>query len=319
MGLNMKKLFLFLASSLLLASSLQAASHHKMVFLKQYDLDGDWELYREEFNFARQIRFKRTDENNDGFVSADEYLFEYQNKLDNQLANDRKGQIEQTTVRFKALDKNENGRMEWAEYTESGERAFNRYDSNQDRQIDENDDTPKRTWRQKSKNELTREQWEAQRNRQLGYAKRALRMPTTHNKEGMLTKYDTNQDKVITLQEHSDRRRIDFERTDEDSNGWVSEQEYLFEYQDRMDSQIEKTRAAAIKQTTVRFNALDKDGDGAMTFAEYQASGNRFFERFDTNADEVITMDEAAPKKYQSKANQTDKKGKKQSNKGDGY
>ena len=130
------KLFVLVAGFMLPSLAVDAASHRKMVFVNQYDLDGDWQLYLEEFDHARARRFKHTDENNDGVVNESEYVFEYQNRLDNQLNKDRKGQVQQTLVRFNALDKNDNEQMEWQEYEASGLRSFARYDVNKDGNID---------------------------------------------------------------------------------------------------------------------------------------------------------------------------------------
>ena len=281
--------------SVLGLSYAHAASHNKMVFLNQYDLDGNWELHSEEFNNARRKRFDITDEDNNQVVSEDEYVYEYQNKLDTQLKADRKGQIRQTLVRFKAMDKNENGQMEWQEYEASGLRSFARYDTNEDGQIDAQDEAP-RPYRQRNSEEtLSKAEKQERRERTLRFARSALRMPTTHNKEGMFSKYDSNEDGAVTTEEHTAARKATFALTDEDNNGWLSEDEYLNEYLARVDTQIVKTRKRALKQTYVRFKALDSDEDGQMTFEEYQASGRRMFARWDTDQNAIVTMDEAMP------------------------
>ena len=83
--------------------------------------------------------------------------------------------------------------------------------------------------------------------------------------------------------------------TDEDNNAWVSQDEYLFEYQNRMDKQIAKTRRAAIKQTNVRFGVLDKNKDGQITPEEYQLSGDRSFNRWDSDKNNIVSMSELLP------------------------
>jgi Ca2+-binding EF-hand superfamily protein len=289
------KLILMTACFLLPSLAVNAASHRKMVFVNQYDLDGDWMLFAGEFEHARKRRFNNTDENQDGVVNEAEYVFEYQNKLDTQLKKDRKGQVQQTIVRFNALDKNENDMMEWQEYEASGLRSFTRYDVNKDGNIDTQDLDPVNKWKGKGTAEMSKQQQEKQRDRQLASAKRSLSMPSTHNKKGMFIKYDNNQDGVITKAEHQLRRRADFDLTDEDNNGWLSQDEYLFEYQNRMDKQIAKTRTAAIKQTYVRFGVLDKDENGQMTIEEYQFSGHRSFNRWDSDKNKIVTMNEALP------------------------
>lgn len=279
------------------AAGSHAASHNKMVMVNQYDLDGDWALYLEEFQHARERRFFATDTDNDGLVNKQEYLFEYQNRLDTQMANDRKGHTKQTRVRFAALDKDDDQRMQWQEYEASGKRSFNRYDVNQDGQIDVQDPEPVNYWQKKQKaTKQTLQQLEQQRKRRLAWAKVALRMPSTHRKKGMFRKYDTDGDGVITYAEHRDRRKQDFDRTDEDSNGWVNEDEYVLEYQNRLDRQAEKIRKAAVKQTYVRFNALDKNADGQISLQEYHASGKRMFERADLDKNGIVTMAEVEAK-----------------------
>ncbi|MEP4889113.1 MAG: hypothetical protein ABJV04_03735 [Aliiglaciecola sp.] len=292
----MNKIIIPLVLSLTLFQAVSiAASHQKIVFVNQYDLDGNWKLFKDEFDKTRQLRFEKTDENKDATVSEDEYVFEYQNKLDAQLKEDRKSQIRQTKVRFKALDKNQNDRLEWAEYKASGERNFSHYDTNKDNRIDQHDPDTKKSRKSKQEGTLTQEEKEQKRESQLRFAQRILKMPTTHNQEGMLVKYDLNQDEVVTQQEHNQQRQATFNLTDENGDGWVSAAEYLFEYQNRLDTQIAKTRTAAIKQTHVRFKVLDKNEDGKMTIAEYQTSGHRIFARWDTNQDDIVSLEEAMP------------------------
>ena len=299
------KLIIVAACLVLPSLTVDAASHRKLVFVNQYDLDGDWSLYADEFDHARQKRFNNTDENQDGVVNEEEYVFEYNNRLDIQLKKDRKAQVQQTIVRFNALDKNENDMMEWQEYEASGLRSFTRYDVNEDGNIDIQDPAPVKTWKRKDTSELTKQQQEKRRDRQLASAKRSLSMPSTHDKKGMFSKYDNNQDGIVSRAEHNQRRRADFDLTDEDNNGWVSQDEYMFEYQNRMDRQIAKTRLAAIKQTYVRFAVLDKDENGQMTIEEYQLSGHRSFNRWDSDKNKIVIMAEALPEPRKKKKSQS--------------
>jgi len=306
----MKKTQLLALSALFTSLFAQAASHHKLVFINQYDANQDWSLSLAEFDKARESRFNITDENNDGFVDESEYVFEYKNRMDNQLTKDRQGQIKQTIIRFNALDKNENARIDLAEYQGSGERTFTYFDTNKDGVINESDPTPKRRAKKANKTLTATQQREAQIKR-LPRAKRVLSMPTTHSFKGLLTKYDANDDKTFTPEEIAIVRQKIWDLADENNDGWISEQEYLYEFEDRMDMQIAKTRKSAVKQTYVRFGILDKDKDGKMTLAEYQASGHRSFNRFDTDNNKTVTLDEAMPKPYSKKKNK--KKAKNQS------
>lgn len=291
----MKKTKLLALSALFTSLFSQAASHHKLVFINQYDVNQDWSLSMVEFDNARAQRFTDTDENNDGIVDESEYVFEYKNRMDNQLNKDRQGQVKQTVVRFNALDKNENKRIDLSEYQASGKRTFTYFDTNKDGVIDESDPKPKRR-KKKSDKKLSAADEQAKQIKALPYAKTVLKMPTTHSFKGLLTKYDANNDNVITPEEVAIVREKIWNLADEDNNGWISEQEYLYEFEDRMDAQISKTRRSAIKQTYVRFGILDKNKNGKMTLEEYQISGHRSFNRFDTNNDKTVTLSEAMPK-----------------------
>ncbi|KAA1152152.1 EF-hand domain-containing protein [Pseudoalteromonas fuliginea] len=286
----------------LLSTVTNAASHSKSIYINQYDTNNDGNVHLAEFDNARQNNFNNTDENKDGAVSENEYIFEYQDRMDKQLTLDRLVQVKQTTVRFKALDKNENAKMEWQEYQASGVRSFTKYDVNKDGTINDLDPEPKRKTEKKTV-EKTELQLAQEKQNKLNRAKRLLRMPTTHDRKGFFIKYDLNQDNIITQEEFNQRRRQDFDRADEDANNWLTEQEYIFEYENRLDKKIASTRKAALKQTHIRFNVLDKDEDGAMTFAEYQLSGHRSFTRWDTDKDGIVNNLDPAPKKNEYVSN----------------
>jgi len=288
---------LTLAAVVILQSfAANAASHHKTVFIGQYDLDGDWNIPLAEFDHARKRRFNQTDTNNNGVIETSEYVFEYKNRMDNQLKKDRKGQVQQTIVRFDSLDKDDNQQVIWEEYNRSGDWAFKHFDTNKNGQIDAADKAPKYDRKKKDNNKkLTREELQEQRNKQLASARVILHMPTTHSKKGMLEKYDLDNDGVINREEYNQQRRAAFDFTDTDNNGWLSEKEYLFEYENRLDKQIAKTRNKAIKQTHVRFDVLDRSKDKKMTLAEYQMSGYRSFARLDTNSNNAVSFEDPKP------------------------
>jgi len=294
----MNKIKWITLAALLTSLYAQAASHNKVKFINQYDVNQDWSLSLTEFNDARKNRFLTTDENNDGFVDESEYVFEYKNKLDNQLTIDRQGSVKQTIIRFNALDKNKNNRIDLEEYQASGDRTFTYFDSNKDNVIDDKDSKIRKKKKEKEK-QLSQAEKQQEQIKNLPYAKRILRMPTTHDFKGLLIKYDANDDKVITPQEIASVREATWALADENKDGWLSEQEYLYEFEDRLDAQMNKTRKRAVKQTYVRFGILDKDKNGQMTFEEYQTSGHRSFNRFDTDNNDIITLAEPLPKKRQ--------------------
>lgn len=59
--------------------------------------------------------------------------------------------------------------------------------------------------------------------------------------------------------------------------------------------QLASERASHLRQTHVRFNALDKDEDGYISRAEFNRSGDLAFERMDTNKDGVLSAADPKP------------------------
>ncbi|MDG2523083.1 hypothetical protein P7B02_16235 [Caulobacter segnis] len=134
-----------------------------------------------------------------------------------------------------------------------------------------------------------------------------------HERNAFIHDYDANHDGEVTQAEFDAGRTARFKATDTNGDGWVSEAEYLAEYEVRLDAKLAKSDAPAedklairqreVRQTHVRFGALDKDKDAKMTKAEYDASGARAFAQQDkdkngkiTNADAVVEKAEATTK-----------------------
>lgn len=59
--------------------------------------------------------------------------------------------------------------------------------------------------------------------------------------------------------------------------------------------QLSAERAGHLRQTHVRFNALDKDEDGYISRAEFSRSGDSAFSRMDTNKDGVLSVADPKP------------------------
>jgi Ca2+-binding EF-hand superfamily protein len=247
--------------------------------LAQYSIGQDEQLTWAEYKEWRQTRFNTTDANDNGTVDVEEYLYEFENRLDKRYEQGRKAHIEQTNRRFKSLDKDENKAIEWSEYAASGVRTFARWDTNEDGVIDEND--PKKASKYSKKKSGS--SWYSKN--PISY----IRMPTTHNLKGLQSIYDANKDGAVSRDEFTNERRSVFYVTDTDKNGVLSAEEYLVEFEDRIVQTVDKSRRGSIKQTYVRFNALDDNKDEAMTFEEFQISGKRIFTRWDKNSDGVIS------------------------------
>lgn len=259
----------------------QPTAQGKASFIQDYDLDKDGTVSESEFAEVRQQRYSAMDENKDGQVSVDEYVNEYAGRLDKKLDTERTGQIKQTLVRIEALDKNKSKTIGHDEYNASGDKAFAYIDTNKDGVISKADPLPERERKPDAK--------------QTVRARPALVMPTTHSVVGMLDMYDQNGDGKVDKVEYQQQRDAAFARTDLDKNGELSSDEYLNEFVDRLDRQIAKTRTAQLKQAAVRFKALDKDNNQQVSSAEFNASGERMFTRWDTDLNQQVTMAEALP------------------------
>ena len=235
-------------------------------FLEQFDSDADGSVSWAQFVEFRKQRYADTDENKDGTVEVEEYTNEYLGRLDRRMETERKGQVEQTRARIKALDTDKDGVISRAEYQASGERAFAHYEKNA-----------------------------AVAGEKPAGRRSAINMPSTHTREGMLEIYDADGDGKVTRAEYDRGRDEAFARTDSDKDGRLSGEEYLAEFEDRLDRRIASTRESSAQQSAVRFKSLDTDKDQRVSWDEYAASGKRVFDRVDTNKDAVVDARDPAP------------------------
>jgi hypothetical protein len=138
------KLQLSLAAlcALALSGPAWAAPHDGAAFIHDYDGDHDGKVTHAEFDAGRVARFRATDANQDGSLSQEEYVGEYQARLEQQLATshldeekkteERQRQMRQAHVRFGVLDRDHDTKMTQAEYAASGMRAFTEQDDDKD-------------------------------------------------------------------------------------------------------------------------------------------------------------------------------------------
>ncbi|QNN46121.1 EF-hand domain-containing protein [Thermomonas brevis] len=116
-------------------------SHTAEGFLALYDTNKDGLVSHEEFAARRDEQFARTDADKDGALSPDEYLAEFTARLDARIAERGKAPDTQTRVRFRSLDKDNDGKMTFAEYQVSGKRMFDAADRSHDGIVDATDAT----------------------------------------------------------------------------------------------------------------------------------------------------------------------------------
>lgn len=120
----------------------QARAHTKGAFMQSYDSDGDGVVTTAEFQAAREKSHLDKDMNGDGTITADEYVAEWEVRLEKQLAQRREASIRQAYVRYGTLDKDKDNDMTLKEFHMSGNRTFGHYDTNGDGQVTEDETTP---------------------------------------------------------------------------------------------------------------------------------------------------------------------------------
>ena len=280
------------ACLLLSANAATDIENEKYRWLAQYDQDKDYIINVEEIYTERTSLFNKADSNQDKLIDSNEYQQFFARSVQVKVDYDRKQSIKQTHVRFNAMDKDDDQLMSREEYMATAKRSFDFFDTNEDGLISLDDKKP--TFTSSTKSTLTAEEKaEKQRKRKLRNATRLVRMPTTHSKKGMLTKYDLNDDKQITWAEYQQKRAIDFARADEDSNNELTNDEYVAEFEDRLDSQIDKVKANELAKGTPLFSTLDKNSDHHITLAEFHLDALVNFAYFDTDNNGQVSFDEA--------------------------
>lgn len=236
-------------------------------FIAQHDDSGDGRVTWEEFDAFRRNRFDATDADGDGSVDVEEYVQEFEDRSRRALEQGRGRQLEQAERRFEALDTDRDGAVSRAEFDASGERQFAAFQKMP--AAKPQDETAR----------FDRRDW--------------LSLPSGHDREGFLELFDGNDDGRVDRAEFDRARGEQFARTDGDGNGALGRDEYLAEFEDRLDRRIAALGEGSDRQTRVRFGALDGDKDGRMTFAEYQVSGKRMFDSADRNKDGAVDAADA--------------------------
>ncbi|TWB45251.1 EF-hand domain-containing protein [Nitrospirillum pindoramense] len=118
----------------------------------------------------------------------------------------------------------------------------------------------------------------------------------SHDIASFIKEHDRNGDGVVTAQEYQAVRDQQFRALDTNGDGWVSEAEYTTEFEARLTKENvpAERKAQQLKQTHVRFVAIDLDGDQKMSREEFMASGWRMFGFHDKNGDQKVDQADVA-------------------------
>ncbi len=248
-------------------------------FIAEHDDNADGKVTWEEFENFRRTRFNATDYNKDGTVDEDEYVREFDERMALEIERERAGLMEQTQARFEALDADKNGQVSRAEFDAAGARTW---DGGQKVLA------AKGKPADKAADGAREERTNAGAQRFDNRTRSRLGMPTSHSAEGFLELYDSNGDGKVDKAEFQKVRDEQFARTDSNGDGQLALDEYMAEFETRIDRRAAALNQGEDRQVHVRFRVLDGDKDGNMTFAEYQVSGKRLFDTADRNKDGVV-------------------------------
>jgi len=116
-----------------------------------------------------------------------------------------------------------------------------------------------------------------------------------HGHAAFMGSYDVNRDGVVTRDEYDTVRKQRYMVADTNGDGWLSEAEYVAEFEKRLKAQYAKEGKApderyhnSMKQAYVRFGIVDKDKDGKFTIEEEMAIADKTFKNADTNGDGAV-------------------------------
>lgn len=121
-----------------------------------------------------------------------------------------------------------------------------------------------------------------------------------HGHAAFISGYDANNDGRVPRAEYDAVRQQRYTAADTNRDGWLSETEYVAEFQGRLQQQYADQKrlpddayARSLRQAHVRFGLLDTNKDGRLTLDEEQAIADRTFRSADTNGDGVVDAADA--------------------------
>ncbi|WP_027014335.1 EF-hand domain-containing protein [Comamonas composti] len=123
-----------------------------------------------------------------------------------------------------------------------------------------------------------------------------------HGPTAFIGGYDVNRDGKVTREEYDEVRKQRFLAGDTNGDGWLSEEEYVAEFEGRLKQQYQGREpdaryAASIRQAHVRFGVVDKNRDGRFTLDEEMAMADKTFKEADVNGDGVVDDRDVREKK----------------------
>lgn len=122
-----------------------------------------------------------------------------------------------------------------------------------------------------------------------------------HGHNAFIGSYDANRDGIVTREEYDTLRKQRFVAADTNNDGWLSEDEYVAEFEGRLKAQYaaagkkpDQQYEGSIKQAHVRFHILDTNKDGKLSLEEEIDIANKTFKNADRNGDGVVNAADMA-------------------------
>jgi hypothetical protein len=120
-----------------------------------------------------------------------------------------------------------------------------------------------------------------------------------HGLDAFFGSYDANRDGIVTRAEYDAIRLQRFRAADTNGDGWLSEAEYVAEFEGRLKRQYfdqgrqpDKAYENSIKQAHVRFAIVNRARDGKFTLAEDRDIADKTFKGADTNNDGKVSKED---------------------------
>lgn len=297
MTYSTRTLLVFLATSALYLQSAAASvlpfssveeplAEQRYRFIDRFAADEQNQVSRQDFLNAWQQRFTALADFAAGKISEEVFVAFEMTELEQQLLNAREAHIRQTLNRFNALDRDNDGNISWEEYQASGQRIFDRFDTNQNGVVAVGDPDPAPRRRAQSNTQTDNER---RRVRSL------LAMPTTHNNQGFLTMFATDDKQQVSWQDFEQQRRSVYDRTDVNGDGLVSRGEYLDEFMSRVARREQEVRQTHKELAQHVFRQMDQAQRGWLSKKDFVAYGLAVFHLWDTTNEQQISEAQPLP------------------------
>lgn len=282
-----------------------ASAGHRAAFIDDYDTNGDDSVARAEFEKVRAANLNAMDANANGLVDESEYLDHFAQTLEKKISSERKGQVEQTEIRFKSIDSNADGKMTWDEYWASGAKTFTHFAKSADGVVTLN--AKDKEWDAAPSSQQNANQQQGASLTPAADTARpsVLRMPSSHSLEGFIDINDVDGDQQVTAAEFKQIRRGIFDSTDTNKDGWVNPEEYTLEFTNRLDRLAKQVRTGQMKQAEVRYGVLNTNKDAGINLEEFSVSGTRIFNGWDLNNDGLVSVADPLPQVKNYSQNQS--------------